>query len=74
MWEAYPLVGNPEFVLILQTSFDLVPKVKQEGSWLNTRQGEGGKEIAQNPLICTVLQTCGNFIKVWVCITSTAHS
>lgn len=44
------LVSNPGFVLTLQTSFDLIPKVKLESSWLHTRQQEGGKEIAQNPI------------------------
>lgn len=72
MWEAYPLVGNPAFVLTLQSSFELIPKVKQEGYWLNTG-GEGGKEITQKPLMCVMLQTCGNFIKLWIWIASTAH-
>lgn len=72
MWEVYPLVGSPAFVLSLQSSFELIPKVKQESYWLSTGR-EGGKEVAENPLICTMLQTCGNSIKPWIWIASTAH-
>lgn len=43
MWEAYPLVGNPAFVLTLQSSFELIPKAKQEGYWLNTAGREEKK-------------------------------
>lgn len=45
MWEAYPSVGNPAFVLTPQSSFELIPKVKQEGCGLNTGGGREEKKL-----------------------------
>lgn len=49
MWEAYPLVDNPVLVFTLQSSFELISKVKQESCWLSTGR-EKGKEMAQTPI------------------------
>lgn len=61
MWEAYPLVGNPAFVLTLQSGFELIPKVKQEGCWLNTGRGGGRKINVSKPI------NMHNAANLWKC-------
>lgn len=63
MWEAYLLIGKTVFVLTLESSFELIPKMNWEGCWLNI--GCKGREgVTQTPLVYMTLPTYGHLIKL----------